>query len=186
MTMVKKSAVLVVIGLLLAAAAPGASEARVVRFVVEQTRTFAGGMNFGTVGTYQRLDGTAYMEVDPHDPLNAAIVNIDRAPRNVRGMVEFTAPFFILKPVDMTRGNHKIFYGINNPGNKGHLGRMTTFPAGPTTNNPLTADDINDDNLLTRLGYTYVYAGWQGNVAPGNDRLVPKLPIATQADGRPI
>jgi hypothetical protein len=31
-----------------------------------------------------------------------------------------------------------------------------------------------------------VDAGWQGNVAPGNDRLVPKLPVAAQADGRPI
>src|SRR5712692_5325133 len=63
---------------------------------------------------------------------------------------------------------------------------MTSFPVGPNNNNPLTAADINDDNLLTRFGYTYVDAGWQGNVAPGNSRLVPGLPIATQADGRPI
>src|SRR5207249_6250090 len=93
---------------------------------------------------------------------------------------------FILKPVDMARGNQKLFYGINNRGNKGHLGRMTTFPIGPNTNNPLTSADVNDDNLLMRFGYTYVDAGWQGNVAPGNDRLVPNLPVATQADGRPI
>jgi hypothetical protein len=61
------------------------SQARVVRFVVEQTRSFAGGMSFGDVGPYQRLDGTAYMEVDPHDPLNAVIINLDKAPRNGRG-----------------------------------------------------------------------------------------------------
>jgi hypothetical protein len=40
-------------------------DARVDRFVVEQTRSFAGGMSFGDVGPYQRLDGTAYMDVDP-------------------------------------------------------------------------------------------------------------------------
>ena len=40
---------------------------------------FADGMSFGDVGAYQRLDGTAYMEVDPYDPLNAVIVNLDRA-----------------------------------------------------------------------------------------------------------
>src|SRR5712691_6110464 len=185
MTMVKKSAVLVVIGLLLAAAAPGASEARVVRFVVEQTRTFAGGMTFGTVGTYQRLDGTAYMEVDPHDPLNAAIVNIDRAPRNVRGMVEFTAPFFILKPVDMARGNHKIFYGINNRGNKQTLGYFNFVPSGPGINNPITVADAGD-GFLMRLGYTVVDGGWQGDVAPGGSRLFPNFPVARQADGSPI
>src|SRR5262245_26322593 len=81
-------------------AAPGPSQARVVRFVVEQTRTFADGRSFGDVGTYQRLDGTAFMEVNPSDPLNAVIVNLDKAPRNARGMVEFSAPFFILKPSD--------------------------------------------------------------------------------------
>ncbi len=54
--------------------APGSSQARVVRFVVAQARTFAGGTSFGDVGTYQRLDGTAYMEVNPSDPLNAGVV----------------------------------------------------------------------------------------------------------------
>jgi len=75
------------------------AEARVVRFVVEQTRIFADGISFGAVGQYQRLDGTAYMEVDPADPLNAVIVNLDKAPRNDRGMVELSSPFFILKPL---------------------------------------------------------------------------------------
>ena len=77
---------------------PWPCEAGVVRFVVEQKRVLAGGMSFGDVGPYERLDGTAYFEVDPRDPLNAVIVNIDKAPRNAKGMVEFSAPFFILKP----------------------------------------------------------------------------------------
>jgi hypothetical protein len=81
-------------------------QARVVRFVVEQTRSFAGGMSSGDVGPYQRLDGTAYMGVDPHDPLNAVIFNLDKATRNAKGLVEFSAPFFILKPADLSRGNH--------------------------------------------------------------------------------
>src|ERR1700687_2230733 len=98
--------------------APRPGEARVVRFLVEQKRMFAGGMSFGNVGSYERLDGTAYFEVDPKDPLNAVIVNLDKAPRNARGMVEFSAPFSILKPVDLAKGNHKIFYSINNRGNQ--------------------------------------------------------------------
>jgi Alpha/beta hydrolase domain len=176
------------IGCLVATAVPGPSEARVVRFVVEQQRAFASGVEWGTSGAYERLDGTAYMEVDPNDPLNAVIVNLDKAPRNARGMVEFSAPFFILKPVDMARGNRKIFYGVNNRGNKQTLGYFNFVPSsGPdiSINSPLSVADAGD-GFLMRLGYTIVDAGWQGDVAPGNNRLFPNLPVATQPDGSPI
>ena len=93
------------------------AEARVVRLVVEKTQPFAGGKSFGAVGSLERLDGTVYFEVDPKDPLNTMLVNLDKAPRNAKGQVEFSAPFFIVKPTDMARGNRKIFYGINNRGN---------------------------------------------------------------------
>src|SRR5216683_3119914 len=140
----KKGILLALAALLLPTLVPAPGEARVVRLVVEQTRRIADGKSWGNVGPYERLDGTVYIEVDPRDPLNAMIVNLDKAPKTPKGMVGFTTPFFILKPVDMARGNHKISYGVNNRGNKGHIGRMTTFPVGPNNNNPLTAADIND------------------------------------------
>ena len=58
--MAKKWAAFAAIGCLLTLAIVQPSQARVVRFVVEQTRSFADGMSFGDVGPYQRLDGTAY------------------------------------------------------------------------------------------------------------------------------
>lgn len=158
------------------------AEARVVRFVVEQRRVFADGTTFGTVGTYERLDGTVYMEVDPADPLNAVIVNLDKAPRNARNRVEFSSPFFILKPVDMSRGNSKIFYGVNNRGNKLESGLRWNYVA--ASNNPLTAADAGD-GFLMRLGYTVVDAGWHGDVLPGNDRMSANFPVATD-QGRTI
>src|SRR5436305_1774573 len=82
-------------------AVPRLSDARVVKVVVEQTRPVAAGKSFGNVGPYERLDGTVYMEVDPRDPSNAVIVNLDKAPRNAKGLVEFSAPFFIIRPVDL-------------------------------------------------------------------------------------
>ncbi len=170
------SLLLVVLGVSLA-------EARVVLVVVEQRRAFADGLEFGTVGPYERLDGTVYMEVDPDDPLNAVIVNLDRAPRNDRGLVEFSTTFYILKPVEMARGNGKIFYGINNRGNKLESGlRWHHVPA---SNDPLTAGHAGD-GFLMRLGYTVVDAGWQGDVAEGNNRLFPNLPVAVEADGSPV
>ena len=159
------------------------AEARVVRFVVEQRRVFAEGKEFLTVGPYERLDGTVYMEVDPEDPLNAVIVNLDLAPRNARGLVEFSTKFYILKPVDMSRGNGKIFYGVNNRGNKLESGLRWHHV--PPSNDPLSAEDAGDGFLL-RLGYTVVDAGWQGDVVEGNDRLFPQLPVATRPDGGAI
>jgi hypothetical protein len=164
------------------ALAPALSEARVVKFVVEQKRPLADGMTFGTAGAYERLDGTAYFEVDPKDPLNAVVVNLDKAPRNARGMVEFSAPFVILKPVDMAKGNHKIFYAINNRGNQQAI---SYFNFGRGGNNPLTAADVGD-GFLMRQGYTIVDAAWEGDLNAGGGRLVPKFPVATNADGSPI
>jgi len=169
-------------GLLFVTALPDASEARVFAFVVEQRRSFASGMNWGNAGAYERLDGTAYFEVDPRDPLNAGIVNIERAPRNASGLVEFSSTFFILKPVDMSRGNHKLFYGINNRGNKIEQSQRAFPVPAANSNDPLVAADVGDGFLL-RLGYAIVDAGWQGDVAAGNARLFPRFPVATQANG---
>jgi hypothetical protein len=177
--MLKTSSTLLVLLVMLA---PSWSEARVIRFVVEQRRPLADGMSFGTAGSYERLDGTAYFEVDPKDPRNAVIVNLDRAPRNARGMVEFSSPFVILTPVDLAKGNHKIFYAINNRGNQQAI---SYFNFGRGGNNPLTGADVGD-GFLMRLGYTIVDAGWEGDLVPGNGRLVPKFPIATQPDGKSI
>jgi hypothetical protein len=177
--MLKTSSMLLV---LLVVLAPSWSEARVIRFVVEQRRPLADGMSLGKAGGYERLDGTAYFEVDPKDPLNAVIVNLDRAPKNARGMVEFSSPFVILKPVDLAKGNHKVFYAINNRGNQQAI---SYFNFGRSGNNPLTGADVGD-GFLMRLGYTIVDAGWEGDLVPGNGRLVPKFPTATQPDGKPI
>src|SRR5438093_6927488 len=101
----RKSLFLLAGSLILPMANPGSSEARVVRLVVEQKRLIADGKSFGDVGPYERLDGTVYIEIDPRDPLNAGIVNLDKAPKTARGAVGFSSPFFILKPVAVARGN---------------------------------------------------------------------------------
>ena len=145
-------------GCALVAALPHVIEAKVVRFVVEQRAPFAEGATFGETGAYERLTGTAYFEVDPNDPLNAVIVDLDLAPRNARGRVEFSTQFFILKPVDMSRGNKKIFYTANNRGNDALL-------------NVKTRADVGLNDFPLRMGYTIVDAGWEGDIVPNATRL---------------
>jgi hypothetical protein len=157
----------------LTALAPALADAKVVRFVVEDRQPFAGGADWGAAGPYERLVGTAYLEVDPRDPLNAVIVDLDKAPRNANGRVEFSTRFFILKPLAPARGNGKIYYTVNNRGNDPLL-------------TVKTAADVGRNDFALRLGYIIVDAGWQGDLAPVPSRLAPSLPIASQADGTPI
>src|SRR6266487_2684982 len=142
----RKAVFLLLTSLFLSLMAAASTEARVVRLVVEQTRRSANGKSFGDVGPYERLDGMVYIEVDPRDPLNAGIVNLDKAPKTSKGLVGFSSPFFILKPVEMARGNRKIFYGVNNRGNKlDYMWRTIPAQGGlNNNNNPLTAVDFGD------------------------------------------
>src|SRR5687767_5651897 len=66
---------------------PAPTHARIIRLVITQTEspTFE-GVRFGAVGLYEWLIGYALGELDPRDPRNAGIINIDKAPRNARGM----------------------------------------------------------------------------------------------------
>lgn len=156
------------------------ADARVVGITIEKRRPLAGGQAFGSAGPYERLDGTARFEVDPKDPLNAVIVNIDKAPKNGRGMVEFSAPFVILKPVDLAKGNRKILYGLNNRGNAIEL----PFQTLPAKGNNAPPDE--HDGLYFRMGYSFVDAGWAGDITTTENRLGAVLPIALRADGQPI
>ena len=158
---------------LLVLVAPSAADARLVKLVIDQREVFAGGASWGAAGPYERLVGTAHFEVDPRDPLNAVIVDLDKAPRNARGAVEFRTTVFILKPADITRGNGKIYYTANNRGND------ALYTA-------RTVEQVGRNDFALRLGYTIVDAGWQGDLAPSPTRLGGDFPIARQPDGSPI
>ena len=49
----------------------------------------ADGKEFGEAGAYVRIHGVAKGELDPAAPQNAVIVDLDKAPRNARGLVEY-------------------------------------------------------------------------------------------------
>jgi hypothetical protein len=99
-----------------------AAEARVTRIVITSVErpTFGGtafGVN-GSVGAYEKIRGVAFGEVDPADPRNGLIVDIGLAPRTASGTVAYSMDFFLLKPIDLAKGNHKLFVEVNNRGTK--------------------------------------------------------------------
>ena len=104
--------------LITAPAAPPA-EAAVERIEIVERAPFAEGATFGAVGSYQRISGQLHFAVDPEHPSNADIVDLELAPRDQRGLVEFTADFILLRPTDLSRGNHRLLYEVNNRGNLG-------------------------------------------------------------------
>lgn len=160
------------------------SSAEMVRLDITTRKVIAGGMAFGDTGAYERLTGTAYFEVDPRDPLNAQVFDIDKAPKNGRKMVQFSADAVILKPVDMKKANGALFFEVNNRGNKVMLQMLNDTPPGTNGNLPTTPAEFGN-GFMMKQGYVLAWVGWGADIAPGNNRLTVNFPIAMQG-GQPI
>ena len=161
-----------------------AGEARIVEIKVQSVRPFAEGQAFGPAGAYERVTGTAIGELAPADARNRVIVNLDRAPKNPRGMVEYEVDFDLLRPVDAARGNGRIMYDVTNRGNKFlPVWLMSASAAG--ANNPLTPADAGD-GLFLRMGYTIVWTGWDADAPRTGGGMAIRVPVATGPAGAPI
>src|SRR5207245_8797115 len=101
--------------------ATATAQARITRIEITKTEAAFAGQTFGAVGTYERLSGKAYGEVDPAAEANVLIQDITRAPRNARGLVEYVTDIDVLRPADRSKGNGVLFFNIVNRGNKGGL-----------------------------------------------------------------
>jgi hypothetical protein len=166
---------------LLALLLSASASAEVVRFEITTREPLADGKTFGDVGRYERIEGRVFYAIDPALPQNRPIVDLDKAPRNKDGRVEFSADLFILAPADPAKGNGAVLYDVNNRGNKVAI-RM--FHDGGGGNEMKTAADAGDGFLL-RHGFTVVWSGWDGELLPGGGRLRLAAPVARDGD-RPI
>ncbi len=156
--------------LLLAVLALGATAAvRHVR-VVDRTDVL-GGASFGSAGPYERLVMKAEFAVDPKNPANRIITDIDRAPKGDDGRVGFFADAIVVKPRDPARGNGTILFEVSN---RGGMGLLRMFDPGGT-------DEYGDRHLLEQ-GYTLVWTGWQFDV-PQQQPLKMYPPVARGITG---
>src|SRR3954453_23623179 len=156
------------------------AEARVTRLEVNRQEPFAAGQAFGNVGAYEKVVGRFHGELDPAHPLNAGIVDLDKAPRNARGMVEYSSDFAILKPANLAKGNGALLYDVNNRGNERALAQ---FNSAPGNNDPTSAQDAGN-GFLMRQGFSVVWSGWIPGLSANNNALRIEVPTATA--GAPI
>ncbi|MGC2414780.1 MAG: alpha/beta hydrolase domain-containing protein, partial [Stellaceae bacterium] len=147
---------------------------------------FADGHEFGAAGVYVRLKGVARGMLDPALRANAGIVDLDRAPTNAEGLVDYATDFDILRPKDPQRGSGILVYDVPNRGSK----RIFTLlddvaPADAARNNdPKTKADAGLGFLLGR-GYSIVWSGWDPGAPRANNNLGAEFPTALE-NGRPI
>ncbi|HTT37292.1 MAG TPA: alpha/beta hydrolase domain-containing protein [Burkholderiales bacterium] len=160
------------------------AQARLTRLEIVQRELVAGGQSFGATGPYERLAGTAYFEVDPGDPRNAVVFDLDHAPRNGRGKVEFSADMVILKPVDLSKGSGTLFFEVNNRGRKIAFGRIQDTSSEAKLNAPMAPQDFGNGFLLRR-GDVLAWVGWGADIAPGDNRLTVNFPLAIE-HGLPV
>ncbi|MGC4082270.1 MAG: alpha/beta hydrolase domain-containing protein [Vicinamibacterales bacterium] len=128
---------------------------------------------------FEKIVGTAYFEVDPIDPHNAVIADIDKAPRGPSGRVSFSSDIYIIRPKDAARSNGIALVEVLNRGRKLVLSGFTKG----ATNDPVSDADLGDRFLLDR-GFTLVWIGWEFDVRRVNGLMGIAVPSAQGVNAR--
>jgi len=173
----------------------------VSRFEILLRRPLAGGASFtsaagtsaagtspaGEVGPYEELKGRLHFAIDPAHPVNRRITDVELAPCNSAGRVEWSADVSILLPLDRAKCSGRVMLDVVNRGNTvavPNFNRATRplFGEGSDPNPPI---DVGDGFLMKR-GFVVISCGWQGDVPtiPGLFRMHP--PEARTAQGQPL
>ena len=145
---------------------PLVAQARItkIQITTRESPTF-GGFSWPGVGQYEKIAGKAFGELDPADPKNAVIVDIGLA-KDPDGIVRYSFDFYILKPIDLSKGAHKVMYEPPNRGGK----TWNTFGRVPGTNDPgsITDKTILANAFLMPRGFTMVWSGWDKAAGTNN------------------
>lgn len=149
--------------------------AEVKEIRIKSREVFANGKEFGKVGTFEKITGRFLYAVDPKNLSNRMIIDLDLAPKNSEGKVEFIGDFIIIKPTDPEKGNHRIIYDVNNRGN---LYMLRLYNNARGSNTPSTEQHAGNGFLMEH-GYTLVWTAWNWDVTPSNNKMQIELPIAS-------
>lgn len=159
-----------------------AAQARVDRVEILSRTDVLDGKPFGDAGPYEKIIGKVYFKVRPRSAHNRVLVDLDKAPRNAAGEVEFSADVYILRPKDPARARGSLLLEIPNRGSKGII---RLFQGAKGSLDPTTEEEFGDGFLLRR-GVTLVWIGWQFDVRDEAGLMRLTAPIARGAGGKSI
>lgn len=146
------------LGVMLAAIVPVVAEARLTRLLVSSNRLVEPAVQGAP--QYRILRGTYEGEVDPADPHNSIITDLEKADRQADGRVRYRASFAIAMPADPARASGFLWYEVPNRG----VGAVARDPD----------------------GHIRVISGWQGDIAPGEAVQWLEAPSASGPNGKPL
>ena len=161
---------------------PASARVTQLNITAVESPTFA-GQSFAA-GQYERIEGTISGEVDPNNPQNPVIVDIEHAPRDAKGTVSYSADFQIIRPIDLSKGNHRILFDLPNRG--GPLALSTFNDSSPGNNTTRSGSPGN--GFLMNNGFTLVEGAWDTTVLQGTSAtgFGVTFPIAKNRDGSSI
>ena len=162
----------------LVALVPSLIHGRVERVEVLSRSDVLEGKAFGEAGAYEKLSGKIHFAVKPEAAPNKLIVDLDKAPRNAAGEVEFAADFYILKPKEAARASGSVLLEIPNRGGKGLLAIMQ---GGKGSRDPATEEEFGDGFLMKR-GVTVAWLGWQWDVREEAGLMRLYAPVARERE----
>lgn len=163
--------------------APTPAPAAVEKLEILERQVVADGHPFGLAGPYEKLTAKVTVAVDPADPHNRAITDLDLAQRGEDGLVRAVADLVLLQPVDGAKGNGTLLLEVPNRGGKAAVFYFNR-DAG-RTRAPVTREDLGD-GFLMRHGFTVAWVGWQVDVPDDPSLLRLEAVPVTNPDGTPI
>jgi hypothetical protein len=157
--------------------------AEVVGVTIASDSEVAGGRPFGAGGAYEALKGRIEFALDPADPHNRGIVDLELAERNADGLVHFTSELDVLRPTDPAKANGVLLFRVANRGRG--VGELIRRLSAAGVSGDLSADSSSADGLLMADGYTLVSVGWEIDAPAPLLRIeAPRAQLPPGADDR--
>ena len=155
--------------------------AEVTRIEIATRTDVVAGKAFGDTGPYEEIVGKVYYSLDPDNPRNKSIADLDKAPRDAAGRVAFVADLFVLVPKDKSHGNGVALFDVLNRGRKNMLNAFNRSPPSFDPNAPL---DLGD-GFLMQQGYMLVWVGWQFDLPHRGGLMGLEAPPVLE-NGKPV
>ncbi|MCY7312169.1 MAG: hypothetical protein LH491_00710, partial [Pseudoxanthomonas sp.] len=156
-------------------AASASAHAEVISVEVTSRQPWVAGQAFGGAGAYEVLRGTVRYAIDPRSASAKNVTDIRHAPVNALGLVEYSGPFVVIRPVDATRGNQTTLVEVANRGRTQMDGIFFETDNGFDLMSSAPVPDLIDSTVF-ELGYSVAWVGWQARLKP--DQFGLQVPVA--------